>query len=128
MTGRILFRQTWELGLDWDQELTPAFTRKWKAWEHQMGHLGHIKYPRSIGSDFKELHIFCDASGDAYGAAAYIKTDKGVFLVFAKGKLVKSISQTIPVLELEACVVGFKMVTKLRKVYPIPARSHFLLD
>ena len=120
MTGRFLFRQTWELGTDWDQELTPAFVRKWKAWEQQMGHLGHIKYPRSVGTTFQQMHIFCDASGSGYGAAAYLKTDLGVHLVYSKGKLVKSISQTIPVLELEACVVGFKMVPKLLKVYGLP--------
>ena len=79
MSGRFLFRQTWQLGLNWDDELNPTFTRKWKAWEHQMGHLGHIKYPRSVGSEFHEAHIFCDASGDGYGAVCYIKSDKGDF-------------------------------------------------
>ena len=118
MTGRFLFRQTWELGLDWDDELTPTFTKRWKNWEQQMGHIGHIKYPRSVGSEFKAIHIFADASGDGYGAAAYVHTDLGIHLVYARGKVVKSISQSIPMLETEACVVAYKMVEKLLRVYP----------
>ena len=118
MAGRFLFRQTWELGLHWDEPINSIFTKRWKAWEHQMGHVGHIRYPRSVGSTFHEIHIFCDASGEGYGAAAYVKTDLGVFLCYAKGKIVKSISQTIPTLEMEACVVGKKMVPKLLRVYP----------
>ena len=110
MTGRFLFRQTWELGLDWEDTLNTTFTKKWKAWAHQMGHVGHIHYPRSIGSNIVEIHIFCDASGQGYGAAAYAKTEIGTSLIYAKGKIVKSISQTIPMLELEACVVAFLMI------------------
>ena len=127
--GRFLFRQTWQLGLDWDDELNPAFTRKWKAWEHQMGHLGHVKYPRSVGSQFTEAHTFCDASGDGYGAVCYIKSDKGIFVCYAKGKTVKSISLTIPTLEMESCVCGSKLVKIITRVYGLSLEQiHFWSD
>ena len=90
-----------------------------------MGHLGHIRYPRSIGTHFEQIHIFCDASGSGYGAAAYLKTDLGVHLVYAKGKLVKSISQTIPVLELEHVWLVSKILPKLLKVYQVPPEAVF---
>ena len=129
MSGRFLFRQTWELGLDWDEQLNPTFTRKWKAWEHQMGHVGHIRYPRSVGTKFMQAHIFCDASGEGYGAVAYIKTDLGVFVCYAKGKIVKSISLTIPTLEIEACVCGKKLINTLKRVYKLNNEDiHFWSD
>ena len=109
--------------------MNPTFTRRWKAWEHQMGHVGHIKYPRSVGTDFHELHIFADASGEGYGACAYLVTDKGVHLVFAKGKIVKSPSQTIPVLELEALMVAYKVLQIINRVYRMPQdKIHFWSD
>ena len=131
MAGRFLFRQTWELGLDWEDSLSMSLHLQ------RNGRRGHIRWdtlatftiPRSIGSNIVEIHIFCDASGQGYGAAAYAKTELGTSLVYAKGKIVKSISQTIPMLELEACVVGFLMVPKLQRVYQVdPQQIHFHTD
>ena len=95
-----------------------------------MGHVAHIKYPRSVGSVFYELHICCDASSEGYGAVAYVKTDLGVFLCYARGKVVKSISQTILTLEMEACVIGMKMLPKLLRSYPtVPIENiHYHTD
>ena len=129
MRGRFLFRQTWELGLDWKDALPPTFAKKWSAWFHSMGHVPFIKYPRSIGSEFKAIYIFCDASGEGYGACAYVATDLGHHLVMAKGKIVKSISQSTSVLELEGCMVGYAMITQLTKVYGLPLdKFHFFTD
>ena len=129
MRGRFLFRQTWELGLQWKDPLPAAFCRKWTNWFHAMGHVPFIKYPRSVGSDITAIFIFCDASGEGYGACAYVRTELGHHLVLAKGKIVKSISQSTSVLELEACMVGYSMIPKLIKVYQLTLdKIHFLTD
>ena len=70
MLGRFLFRQTWELGTDWDEPLNALITRRWKQFQKHMESVNRIRDPKSVGSQPEQIHIFCDASSEGYGACA----------------------------------------------------------
>ena len=71
----------------------------------------------------KELHVFCDASNGAYGAAVYLRTFDGedaasVHLLYSKSRLSPIKAATVPRLELLAVLIGTRMVKFLKKELP----------
>ena len=56
-----------------------------------------------------ELHIFCDASEKAHGAAAYLKHNHSLSLVMAKSRVAPVKEITLPRLELMATLIGTRI-------------------
>ncbi|XP_043206628.1 uncharacterized protein LOC122372981 [Amphibalanus amphitrite] len=76
VTGRPLFQQTWQLNLDWDDDLPPELERRWRRWESELRRLESVNVPRCL-HPFEEvcrqeIHVFSDASESAYAAAIYV--------------------------------------------------------
>lgn len=74
----------------------------------------------TVNAKYKELHIFTDASQDAYGACAYIRsyTDPefpSVTLLCAKSKVAPVKTVSIPRLELCASLLGATLYDKIIK-------------
>uniref|UniRef100_A0A915EE36 CCHC-type domain-containing protein n=1 Tax=Ditylenchus dipsaci TaxID=166011 RepID=A0A915EE36_9BILA len=134
---KLLLQTLWNKELGWDDELDSSTKSAWEklvsAWEEEK----IFKNPRRLWSskmsDQKfEIHCFTDASGDAFGAALYIRTIQGqnidCNLAFSKNRLVptatkkkkktekstdhnkESAEATIPKLELHALALGVKML------------------
>ncbi|GFT57730.1 integrase catalytic domain-containing protein [Trichonephila clavipes] len=66
--------------ITWDEILPPKLKEKWLIWYKELPLLDYLRIPRLVldstndeVSDLIEIHIFCDASKLAYGAAAYVK-------------------------------------------------------
>ncbi|GFY36037.1 integrase catalytic domain-containing protein [Trichonephila clavipes] len=66
--------------ITWDEILPPKLKEKWLIWCKELPLLDNLRIPRLVldstndeVSDLIEIHIFCDASKLAYGAAAYVK-------------------------------------------------------
>ena len=62
--------------LGWDETLPPRIMGKWRYFVNQLQGLHKLEIPRwctglTMASDVT-LHVFCDASAQANGAAAYI--------------------------------------------------------
>ncbi|XP_049769730.1 uncharacterized protein LOC126108506 [Schistocerca cancellata] len=97
--------------MPWDLEA------RWRAWISSLPSLSHIRVPRWIatahGRD-SQLHVFCDASEKAYGAALYIRTvlddDVVTHLVCSKNRLAPIKKVTLPRLDLLAAVVGTRLL------------------
>jgi len=74
-------------------------------------------------SNNAELHIFCDASINAYAAVIYVRIKKGgtftVNLVCAKTRVAPLKSVSIPRLELSAAVLGVKFGSHVSNVLEI---------
>ncbi|KAL1468797.1 hypothetical protein MTO96_041250 [Rhipicephalus appendiculatus] len=95
VTAKVLFQKLWERGLGWDQQLPEDLAKIWKDWCKDIPSLRELWFPRCIAPSQTtswELHIFCDASPRAYGACAYLRTEKdseGVSanLIFAKSRV-----------------------------------------
>ncbi|GFS93767.1 integrase catalytic domain-containing protein [Trichonephila clavipes] len=73
-------QELWIKKITWDEILPPKLKEKWLIWCKELPLLDNLRIPRLVldstndeVSDLIEIHIFCDASKLAYGAAAYVK-------------------------------------------------------
>ncbi|GFY29352.1 integrase catalytic domain-containing protein [Trichonephila clavipes] len=80
---KCLIQELWIKKITWDEILPPKLQEKWLLWCKELPLLDHLRIPRLVldstndeVSDLIEIHIFCDASKLAYGAAAYVKVRK----------------------------------------------------
>ena len=72
----------WISGLDWNdnlpEEMTP-YLNKAMSWFSELSMLTKIKVPRCLQLSGKvesiSLHVFADASQDAYGAVVYVRSE-----------------------------------------------------
>ena len=118
--GRIIFQEMWSVGADWDDQLPKSICAKVSKWYDQLEQLDGIKIPRCLRLDSPEvvkssaLHVFSDASQEAYGAVAYLRHEYlsgevSCRIVAAKTKVAPLSAVSIPRLELMAAVLGCRL-------------------
>ncbi|XP_055614764.1 uncharacterized protein LOC129761087 [Toxorhynchites rutilus septentrionalis] len=115
--GRILIQEAWAAGLDWDTPINDQLLSKWSRWLSQFSTLNNLQIPRGYFRhrvyEPKQLHVFVDASKEAYASVAYITATgpKGieVALVSAKSKVAPIKVLSVPRLELKAAVLGTRL-------------------
>jgi len=114
--------------------LKEADLREWREWFKKSELLETVQIPRALFSrnrPFREtnLHVFCDASQDAYGASAYLRREfkdnlVECRLVAGKGRVAPLKAQSICRLELMAALTGARLaetvaaelMTKIEKI------------
>ena len=114
-----LLQDTCSDGLDWDETVCDEQKANWDKWMTQAPLLENIAVRRCYKSPACtvrsiQLHIFCDASMMAYGAAAYIRVldiDGNVHLslVMGKSRVTPMKSVSVPRLELTTAVISAKL-------------------
>ena len=107
---KLLYRQLWQLRMDWDEEVPEALQQQHKQWRDELHLLAEVRQPRYYFQHKKtpqsiSLHGFCDASQEAYAATIYIRatytSGPPTFnLVISKTRVAPLKSRTIPQLEL----------------------------
>ncbi|XP_062707580.1 uncharacterized protein LOC115257239 isoform X2 [Aedes albopictus] len=118
--GKILIQNVWRSGTAWDQPISDDLRDQWMRWTGLLKELERIKIPRCYfpgydPSSFEniELHVFVDASEEAYACTAYFRIfDQGrvrCSLVSAKTKVAPLKPLSIPKLELQAAVIGARL-------------------
>ncbi len=112
--ARIHFSSLTKLKVGWDDKL-PRSTA-WEEWLAELKLLSCYQIPRNVGATCPgqaELHVFADASMEAYAAAAYLvvtQAGKSVSnLVFAKAHVAPAKPLTVPRLELLAAHLAIKV-------------------
>lgn len=75
---RIRLRELGTKGLSWTDTIEGADRHWWQGWFRALQLLTKIEVPRCLFPDdlsivSSELHIFCDASEEAYAAVIYIR-------------------------------------------------------
>lgn len=118
----------------WDDPDIPEGIRtSWLVWEAELSGLSEIQVPRWYGSvesgeDIRrELHIFCDASEQAYGAVAYLRISGGnevlTSFVMARSRVAPKKTISIPRLELCAALSGSQLANLLVKELSVPLHN-----
>lgn len=81
-TAKILVQKLWAKKRSWDDpNLPPEIIEAWSRWERELPELASVCIPRTYApleatteaTDYT-LHVFCDASEQAYGSVAYLTT------------------------------------------------------
>jgi len=124
--GKILLQEVWMTGLDWDQELPQSLQEKIRVWLREASELNQIHCKRklfSLNESGKEVHIFSDASMDAYAAVGFAveRTEFGVTtnFIMAKTKVSPMKPVSIPRLELLGACLGVKVAQKISKAIKV---------
>ena len=73
-----------------------------------------------VDQDCVALHVFCDASPEAYSTAVYIVTASRSSLVMSKTRVapIKTPSTSLPRLELLGCLIGSRLIACIRAALP----------
>lgn len=116
LKARLFIRRVWREKYDWETPLSMEMRREWEEIREELNQVVEIKLPRPYGfdglgeSDEMELHIFCDASAEAYGVVVYLCVRRNgrawTGLVASKTPLAPNSGLSIPRLELLAAVTA----------------------
>ena len=121
LCGKLLYRNTCNLRIGWDEQLPSDLAANWAKWESRSPEIitfmrALVQYQEPISSI--SLHVFGDASGVSVAAAAFtvVSQPSGVTqgIVAAKARLAKQ-GLTIPRLELVACHMATNMAANVRE-------------
>lgn len=75
--GNIFLQHLWQQKIDWDAPLQVEIQDKWRNYYSGLELLKEVSIHRKCkfqSSDSFEVHGFCDASMEAYGAYIYIRS------------------------------------------------------
>ena len=137
IVSRMILQRLWKFNLGWDDALPPEVEQQWKLWMEGLELLPRLRIDRCLTQESvnnAKLHIFCDASGKGYAAAAYLVTGAPTSgrcsrLVISKAKVAPLKQLSIPRLELMAALLGTELA---EKIYPLLSLSkeevHYYTD
>ncbi|XP_008181389.1 uncharacterized protein LOC103308916 [Acyrthosiphon pisum] len=121
LRGKMFLQQIWSMKLDWDTQLSPDIQGRWKSFIRELQDLKCLSIPRKVkplSNDPPEIHGFCDASQEAYGACIYIRTrdNDGRWnsqLLCARTRVAPLKELTIPRLELSGALLLVELANKV---------------
>ena len=135
--ARILFQKCWKNQIGWDDPVPEPILSQWKEWLDDLNKLNGYTIPRCLDqrgsikcANRTSLHIFCDASSDAFAAVAYTVTKKDSesisVLTLSRARVAPIIYRSIPRLELDAAVLAADLMKACNDVMELPAENVFL--
>ena len=124
LLGKIYLRETWLLGLGWDDPIPPVLHQKWKNFFESLFELEDLSFPRcmrpanAVGNPW--LILLSDGSDVAYGCAAYIRwhcSDGSVVvrLMMAKSRIAPINKVSTPRMELNGAVISKRCRVVIQK-------------
>ncbi len=117
--ARVILQKLWRRKVDWDEPMPKDIEKEWNTWLEDSEKLPQLRIPRGLNPDKDpqvKLHIFADASADAYAAAAYFVTRTSTRLMLSKVKVAPLHMTSIPRLELMAAVLALDLVEAIEAV------------
>ncbi|XP_077547781.1 uncharacterized protein LOC144160032 [Haemaphysalis longicornis] len=118
--AKTLFQEIWKANIAWDDPLPDHLLNEWTKWCQELPLLSEMSIPRTyegnIGGNpvHRTLHVFCDASQKAYGAAAYLCTESSTgertcTLIMAKCRVAPVKPITLARLELMGALMASRL-------------------
>ncbi|XP_059096083.1 uncharacterized protein LOC131890693 [Tigriopus californicus] len=133
VSGKIKMKELVIQNLGWDDPVSEETRHWWSDWVSGLQDLSAIMFPRclfplGLEHTHRELHIFCDASEQAFAAVAYLRSqdDEGnvaVRLAYSKTRVSSKRPKTIPKLELQGAVLGARLAKYLIQTLRIKIHS-----
>ena len=125
--ARILFQRIWRAGTTWDEIIPDALHESWRMWCAELQLLPTVKVPRcylpNANRPGAQLHVFCDASSEAYACVAYFRWElEGrvqVSLVCGRTRVAPLKPITIPRLELMAALMGSRLSSTIKNEHDV---------
>ncbi|XP_062713931.1 uncharacterized protein LOC134290753 [Aedes albopictus] len=135
--GKSIVQDVWRSGINWDERLPADIVPRWEQYVKLLRKLDTVRIPRCYFPGYhpeaynsNELHIFVDASSAAYAAAAYFRiVDKGEIrccLVSARTKVAPIKLLSVPRLELQAAVIGTRLMKSVLSNHTVPVNRTVL--
>ncbi|CAG4935479.1 unnamed protein product [Colias eurytheme] len=127
-----ILQHIWRRGTGWDERIPQDLAEQWTKWITHLIQLKDVKIPRAYSLHYSnatslQLHIFVDASEEAYAAIAYWRasttTGVDISLVAAKAKVCPLKLTSIPRLELQAAVMGSRLSHSIIEEHDIKPES-----
>ena len=140
LQAKLLMQELWRKQLSWDEALEEDDLRRWKCWLDSAASLSDLRIPRcgktSTDADVlrRELHIFCDASEAAFGAAGYMRqtsSDGNIScsLVMSRTRVAPLRNLTIVRLELQGAVLATRLAQSIKTALTKPVdETYFWTD
>ncbi|XP_025405027.1 uncharacterized protein LOC112679449 [Sipha flava] len=130
--GKIFMQHLWSSKLNWDTPLSPDLQTKWTNFYQSLQSLEQLSIPRRVPFDnvtSVQLHGFCDASQNAFGACVYFRSliTSQCHLYCSKSRVAPLKPATIPRLELCGALLLAELITMVTreleriKIYCDPA-------
>ena len=130
--AKVLMQEIWLTGLDWDEKFPEEICKKVDTWFTELAGVGRILVPRCLSPSQtivdSSLHIFSDASADAYAAVAYLRTVSNTNIVTlrqvtSKSKVAPLKAISIPRLELLGAVLSSRIAPNIAKTLELNKES-----
>ncbi|XP_043661619.1 uncharacterized protein LOC122625598 [Drosophila teissieri] len=128
VTAKLLLREIWRQKIQWDEPLPEELSKAFAIWRKEMDAVGQFRCPRHYfgrgAVRAVELHVFVGASQAAFAAVAYWRVtyeddDVQVSFVSAKTKCAPMRTMTIPRLELQAAVLGTRLMNTVKEEHSV---------
>lgn len=117
---KVMLQDLWDTQYNWDTELNERQTSEWIQGLEELSRFADVKIPRVMGTPDPQtrLHVFCDASANAYGCAIWLATSEGkMSFVQAKSMVAPIKTRTIPRLELLGAQLAARMLKSFRNSF-----------
>ncbi|XP_053698939.1 uncharacterized protein LOC128745898 [Sabethes cyaneus] len=135
--GRTLIQDVWRSGVQWDEEMRDEESEKWNRWVKLLPDIAKLQIPRCYfgmanphSYSTLQCHVFTDASENGYGSAVYFRivdnSKVKCSLVMAKSKVAPLKHISIPRLELEAAMLGARMLKTVLTNHSLTPREIYL--
>lgn len=131
--GKIFIQQLWQLKVHWDSPLSDDLVNRWQRFYLELRRLDSLPIPRKcipcLSVRF-EIHGFCDASQEAYGAAIYIRSHgkNGHWctqFLCAKTRVAPLKGSTIPRLELSGALILARLALKVAEAWNLNVKEFY---
>ncbi|XP_076660490.1 uncharacterized protein LOC143363843 [Halictus rubicundus] len=134
--SKILMQKIWRSGIGWDDSLRDEENVNWLAWLRTLYQVRGDRVPRCLmptncNQTKVQLHVFCDASLEAYAAAAYLRTEvqngpTNVVLIMAKSRVAPLKPLSVPRMELQAALLAARLAKTLSEELDFNFNQRFL--
>ncbi|XP_011881172.1 PREDICTED: uncharacterized protein LOC105569364, partial [Vollenhovia emeryi] len=134
MYAKKLMQDLWRAKLQWDESLPQDLYTEWSKFAQQIGLLNQFSYDRTLViEDYTDIQIhgFCDASNNGYGASLYVRSigvnGKVICrLLCAKSRVAPLKSTTIPRLELCGALLLARLLREVNNALNIATNKIML--